>query len=106
MTIRCPGQDNTVLHKSEGARFETLARPRIPLFQFAARKTVISHHNKLISHQSDETALKRADGKAKGQALMNEGFPYKSEPSKFDKTRSDKSSHQSEIHLIIKKGKV
>ena len=47
LTIKYPGQDDTVLHKSDVARFGTPAQPRIPLIQFAARKTVINHHEKL-----------------------------------------------------------
>ena len=47
LTIKHPGQADTVLHKSEVARFGTSAQPQIPLIQFAARKTVINHHEKL-----------------------------------------------------------
>ena len=47
LTIKYPGQDDTFLHKSDAARFGTPAQPRIPLIQFAAGKTVISHHEKL-----------------------------------------------------------
>ena len=45
--IKYPGQDDTVLHKSEVARFGTPAQPQIPLIQFAAQKTVINHREKL-----------------------------------------------------------
>ena len=63
LTIKYPGQDDTVLHKSDDARFGTPAQPRIPLIQFAARKTVINHHEKLQwtmkVHQRDQmTKLK------------------------------------------------
>ena len=47
LTIKYPCQDDTVLHKSDVARFGTPAQPRIPLIQFAARKTIINHHEKL-----------------------------------------------------------
>ena len=47
LTVKYPGQDDTVLHKSEVARFGTPAQPRITLIQFAARKTVVNHHEKL-----------------------------------------------------------
>ena len=47
LTIKYPGQDDTVQHKSEVARFGTPAQPQIPLIQFAARKTVNNHHEKL-----------------------------------------------------------
>ena len=60
MTIKYPGQDDTVLHKSEVARFGTPAQPQIPLIQFAARKTVINHHGKIQRqmnvHQKDQCA--------------------------------------------------
>ena len=60
MVIRYPGQDDTVLHKSEVARFGTPAQPKIPLIQFAARKTVINHHGKIQRqmnvHQKDQCA--------------------------------------------------
>ena len=46
-TIKYRGQDDTVLHKLNVARLGTPAQPRIPLIQFAARKTVINHHKKL-----------------------------------------------------------
>ena len=47
LTIKYPGQDDTVLHKSEVARSGTPAQPRIPLIQITARKTIIIHHEKL-----------------------------------------------------------
>ena len=47
LTIKYPGQADTVLHKSEVTRFDTPAQPRIPLIKFAARKTAINHHEKL-----------------------------------------------------------
>ena len=60
MTIKYPGQDDTVLHKSEVARFGTPAQPKSPLIQFAARKTVINHHGKIQRqmnvHQKDQCA--------------------------------------------------
>ena len=52
MTIKCPGQDDTVLQKSEVARFGTSSQPKIPLIQFAARKTVINHHSKIQRHMN------------------------------------------------------
>ena len=47
LTIKYPGQADTVLHKSEVTRFDRPAQPRVPLIKFAARKTVINHHEKL-----------------------------------------------------------
>ena len=42
LSIKYPGQDDTVLHKSEVARFGTPAQPQIPLIQFATRITTKS----------------------------------------------------------------
>ena len=47
LSIKYPGQDDTVLHKSDVVRFGTPAQHRIPLMQFTAQKTVINHHEKL-----------------------------------------------------------
>ena len=52
MTFKYPGQDDTVLHKSEVARFGTSSQPKIPLIQFTARKTVINHHGKIQRHMN------------------------------------------------------
>ena len=65
MTIKYPGQDDTVLHKSEVARFGTPSQPRIPLIQFAARKTVINHHGKIQRHKNAHH--KEQSAKLKGE---------------------------------------
>ena len=65
MTIKYPGQDDTVLHKSELARFGTPSQPRIPLIQFAARKTVINHHGKIQRHMNAHH--KEQSAKLKGE---------------------------------------
>ena len=65
MTIKYPGQDDTVLHKSEVARFGTPSQPRIPLIQFAARKTVINHHGKIQRHMNAHH--KEQSSKLKGE---------------------------------------
>ena len=58
MTIEYPGQDDTVLQKSEAARFGTPAQPKILLKKFAAMKTVVNHHGKwqraMNVHQKDQ----------------------------------------------------
>ena len=64
MTIKYPGQDDTVLHKSEVARFGTPSQPRIPLIQFAARKTVVDHHGKIQRHMNAHN--KEQSAKLKG----------------------------------------
>ena len=65
MTIKYPGQDDTVLRKSEVARFGTPSQPRIPLIQFAARKTVINHHGKIQRHMNAHH--KEQSAKLKGE---------------------------------------
>ena len=52
MTIKYPGQDDRVLQKSEVARFGISSQPKIPLIQFAARKTVINHHGEIQRHMN------------------------------------------------------
>ena len=68
MTIKYPGQDDTVLHKSEVARFGTSSQPKIPLIQFAARKTVISHHGKIQRHMN--VHQRDQCGKLKGEKTI------------------------------------
>ena len=52
MTIKYPGQDDTVLDKSEVARFGTSSQPKIPLTQSTTRKTVINHRGKIQWHMN------------------------------------------------------
>ena len=63
MTIMYPGQDDKVLQKSEVARFGTSSQSKIPVIQFAARKTVINHHGKIQRdmnvHQRDQCSKER-----------------------------------------------
>ena len=80
LTIKYPGKDDTVLHKSEVARFGTPAQPQIPLIQFAARKTVINHHEKLQRtmnvHQKEQmTKLKRTTVKSNKTRLPTPTWP-------------------------------
>ena len=49
VTIKVPGQQDTVLNKSDVAKFGTPEQRHIPLINFAARKTVRNHHAKFIS---------------------------------------------------------
>ena len=49
VTIKVPGQQDTVLKKSDVAKFGTPEQRHIPLINFAARKTVRNHHAKFIS---------------------------------------------------------
>ena len=58
-----PGQKDTVLNKSDVAKFGTRDQSNIPLINFAARKTVKNHHKK-----SEE--LMRSHGKAQMNKIM------------------------------------
>ena len=49
VTIKVPGQQDTVLNKSDVAKFGTPEQRHIPLIDFAARKTVRNHHAMFIS---------------------------------------------------------
>ena len=49
VTIKVLGQQDTVLNKSDVAKFGTPEQRHIPLINFAARKTVRNHHAKFIS---------------------------------------------------------
>ena len=48
LTIKVPGQQDTILKKSDVARFGTEDQRKIPLINFAVRKTVCNPHKKLI----------------------------------------------------------
>ena len=57
ITTKHPRQEDTVLHKSEKARFGTSTQAKIPFIQSAAREMVIiqlQHHMNL--HQEDQSA--------------------------------------------------
>ena len=58
-----PGQKDTVLHKSDVAKFGTPKQRNIPLINFAARKTVRNHHKKFQE-------LIRSHGKAQMNKIM------------------------------------
>ena len=57
ITVEVPGQQDTVLNKSDIAKFGTPEQRKIQLINFAGRKTVRNHHVKLIqnmeSHAQD-----------------------------------------------------
>ena len=46
LTLNMPGQKDTVLNKSDVAKFGTPEQRSIPLINFAARKTVKNQHKK------------------------------------------------------------
>ena len=65
LTIKVPGQQDTILNKSDVARFGTADQRKIPLINFAARKTVCNPHKKLID--SMEQHAKEQKQKILGQ---------------------------------------
>ena len=58
-----PGQKDTVLNKSDVAKFGNPEQRNIPLINFAARKTVRNHHKKFEN-------LMRSHGKAQMNKIM------------------------------------
>ena len=74
MTIKVPGQQDTVLNNSDIAKFGTPEQRHIPLINFAARKTVRNHHAKFI--QSMESHAQDIKYKIIGQrAIRKRGTP-------------------------------
>ena len=63
LTLKMPGQKDTVLNKSDVANFGTPEQRNIPLIFFAARKTVKNHHKKFEE-------LMRNHGKAQLNKIM------------------------------------
>ena len=60
LTIKVPGQQDTVLNKkSDVARFGTADQRKIPLINFAARKTVCNPHKKLIDNMEQHAKEQR-----------------------------------------------
>ena len=74
VTIKVPGQQDTVLNKSDVAKFGTPEQRHIPLINFAARNTVRNHHAKFI--QSMESHAHDIKNKIIGQrAIRKRGTP-------------------------------
>ena len=63
LTLKMPGQKDTVLNKSDVAKFGTPEQRNIPLINFAARKTVRNHHKKFEE-------LMQSHGKAQMNKIM------------------------------------
>ena len=59
LAIKVPGQQDTVLNKSDVARFGTADQRKIPLINFAARKTVCNPHKKLIDNMEQHAKEQR-----------------------------------------------
>ena len=64
LTLKMPGQKDTILNKSDVAKFGTLEQRNIHLINFAARKTVRRSHHKEFEE------LMRSHGKAQMNKIM------------------------------------
>ena len=76
ITVKVPGQQDTVLNKSDIAKFGTPEQRKIPLINFAARKTVRNHHVKLI--QNMESHAQDIKNKIIGQRAIRKRGPQAS----------------------------
>ena len=76
ITVKVPGQQDTVLNKSDIANFGTPEQRKIPLINFAARKTVRNHHVKLI--QNMESHAQDIKNKIIGQRAIRKRGPQAS----------------------------
>ena len=102
ITVKVPGQQDTVLNKSDIAKFGTPEQRKTPLINFAARKTVRNHHVKLI--QNMESHAQDIKSKIIGQRAIKKGTPSvelrqkgKSQP---DKSQSDKNPTKENLPTI------
>ena len=59
LNIKVPRQQDTVLNKSDVARFGTADQRKIPLINFAARKTVCKPHKKFIDNMEQHAKEQR-----------------------------------------------
>ena len=96
VTIKVPGQQGTVLNKSDVAKFGTPEQRHIPVINFAARKTVRNHHAKFI--QRMESHAQDIKNKIVGQRAIRKRAPQTSDLDKKAKANLAKSI-VSEFHL-------
>ena len=80
LLIKVPGQQDTVLNKSDVAKFGTPGQRHILLINFAARKTVRNHHAKFI--QSIESHAQDIKNKIVGQRAIRKRAPQTSDLDK------------------------
>ena len=107
VTIKVPGQQDTVLNKSDVTKFGTPEQRDIPLINFAARKTVRNHHAKFI--QSMESNAQDIKNKIIGQrAIRKRGTPTsdvdKKAKANLSKVNRIKISHKKCYQPSPKKG--
>ena len=80
VTIKVPGQQDTVLNKSDVAKFGTPEQRHIPLINFGARKTGRNHHAKFI--QSMESQARDIKNKIVRQRAICKRAPQTSDVDK------------------------
>ena len=98
LTIKVPGQQDTVLNKSDNAKLGGAEQKQIPLINFASRKTVRNHHAKFMqsleTHAQEEKLKILGDepserGKLKrpqwqrGQVQLRKSQPNKNPPKEM-----------------------
>ena len=98
VTIKVPGQQDTVLNKSDVANFGTPEQRHIPLINFAARKTVRNHHAKFI--QSMESHAQDIKNKIIGQRAIRK---RETQTSNVDKKAKANLSKVNRIKIPHKK---
>ena len=86
--MKVPGQRDTVLNKSDIAKFGPPEQRKIPLINFAARKTVRNHHVKLI--QSMESHARDTKNKIICQQAIRKRGPQASDSDRKAKANLTK----------------
>ena len=87
-TIQVPGLQDTVLNKSDNARFGTAEHWKAPLINFAARKTVCNPHKKLID--SMEQHAKEQKRKILGQRNIRKRDTQATKADRHSKSNQSK----------------
>ena len=88
ITVKVPGHQDTVLNTSDIAKFGTPDQRKIPLINFASRKTVRNHHVKLI--QSLESHAQDIKNKIIGQQAIRKRGPQASDSDRKAKANLTK----------------
>ena len=106
LTIKVPGQQDTVLNKSDVAKFGTADQRRIPLINFAARKSVFNPHKKLIENMEQQAEEQKQ--KILGQRnIRKTDLSYKSRQThqvKPVKSKQNKNPEEENLPTLTTKG--
>ena len=105
LTLKVPGQKETVLNKADVAKFGTTEQRNIPLINFVARKTVSNHHSKLA--QQMEAHGKQQWDNILGTITIRKKEKRPREPnskSHLEKVSRNKSTHEKTLRRITQKG--